>query len=219
MGRSAAYISRARRSLPAPTSALVGLLGLTGCASAPPPGPTPVEEPPAELRRDVIRGGAGQAGIVEFHPPPNRARVLEFTATPDSLWPRVLVAYQALGLPLGEIDTNARTVGTSSQRLLGRLGGVRLSQYLDCGPGALGTSAADAYVVTLRATTSLSAAPAAGPAAVGRTTVRTLLTAVAKANATQGDAVDCVSTGALETRLVRLIDPAARPAAPAAHRD
>jgi hypothetical protein len=188
---------------------------LAGCArSAPDQGPTPVEEPPTETRREVIRGGASLAGIVEYHPTANRARVIEFRATPAALWPRVIAAYQAVGIPLGEVDTQAWTLGTNSVRVIGRLGGTRISDYLDCGPGPLGSRAADTYVVTFRATTELKPATA-GTAPY--TTVRSLVAGVAKANATQGDPVDCVSTGRLETRLVRLIDPAA-PTSPATSR-
>lgn len=185
--------------------ALATALAVVGCAPTPNPGPTPVEEQTAEVRREVIRG-EGRAGLVEYHPTANRARVIDLRASPDSLWPRVLAAYQTLGLPIGEIDTRARLVGTSSVRTLGRLGGARLGDYLDCGASALGARAADTYVVVLRVTTELKPVAADPPS----TTVRTLVAAVAKANGTQGDPVDCVSTGALETRLVRLVSPPRR---------
>lgn len=194
-----------RRHLPA----VLSLLALGACAPPPATGPTPVEEAPNEVRREVIRGGANEAGIVEYHPTTNKARVIDFRGTPDALWPRVLAAYQTLGLPLGEVDTRAHTAGTSSVRAVGRFAGAPISNFLDCGANALGTPAADTYVVTLQVATELRPSPVT----TGTTTVRTLVSAVGKANGTQGDPVDCVSTGALETRLVRLVDPAAVSAA------
>lgn len=188
------------------------LFAVGGCAKrAPDAGPTPVEEPPTETRREVIRGGASLAGIVEYHPTANRARVIDFRASAPALWPRVIAAYQAVGLPLGEIDTQAWTLGTSSVRVVGQIAGTPASEYLDCGSGALGVQAANTYVITFRATTELRPAPAGNEP---YTTVRTLVAGVAKANTTQGDPVTCVSTGRLETRLVRLIDPASVPRNP-----
>jgi hypothetical protein len=190
------------------SAARLALAALAGaCAPAANAGPTPVAEDVAEARREVLRGGTG--GVYEYHPDANRARVIDLSTPIDSLWPRLMAAYDRLGLPLGEVDTGARTLGTSSVRVVGRLGGTPLSEYLDCGPGPLGSRAADSYAVTLRAVTELHPVDSAN---VSRgTTVRTLLEAKAKANSTQGDPVTCVSTGRLETRVVRLM--AAAPSA------
>ncbi len=201
---SGVVVLRSSIGIVAPLVGVFASVGASACASAPNAGPTPVEEPSTETRREVIRGGSGLASVIEYHPPSNRARVIDLRASADSLWPRVLAAYQSIGLPLGEIDSQQHTVGTSSVRVVGRLGDTRLGEYLDCGPGVLGSRAADTYVVTMRVTTELKpVAPAPSPS----TTVRTVVGGVAKANATQGDQVDCVSTGALETRLVRLVAP------------
>ncbi len=203
-------------------TAVAGAAGVAAAAACATPaatqGPTPTEEAPVAIRREVLRGGG--PGIMEYHPDPNRARVVDLRVAPDTLWPRVLAAYERLGLPLGEVDVAARTLGTSSVRAVGRLGSVPLGEYIDCGAAPLGTRAADSYIVYLRVTSELrpqgaaapaatsapAATPAAGAGAV--TTLRTLVSASAKANATQGDPVDCISTGRLETRLARLVAPA-----------
>jgi hypothetical protein len=208
-------------------AAVAGAAAVVAAAACAPPaahqGPTPTEEAPVAIRREVLRGGG--PGIMEYHPDPNRARVVDLRVAPDTLWPRVLAAYERLGLPLGEVDVAARTLGTSSVRAVGRLGSVPLGEYIDCGAAPLGTRAADSYIVYLRVTSELrpqgaaaapvaTSAPAATPAATPAagagavTTLRTLVSASAKANATQGDPVDCISTGRLETRLARLVAPA-----------
>lgn len=199
----------------APRLLLAALAGLSACKSVPNAGPTPLEDRPEATRTESLRATQGQ-GLVAYHPTPNRARIIDFAASADSLWPRAISAYERLGLPLGEVDTRARTLGTSSVRVVGRLGDTRVGEYVDCGAGPLGARLADTYIVTLRAVTELRAqgdtSAARAPVVAGQrrfTTVRTLVTATAKPNSTQGDPVDCISTGRLETRLVRLIDPAA----------
>lgn len=198
---------------------------VVGCASTPSGGPTPVEDAPEATRTESLRATQGQ-GLVAYHPTPNRARIIDFPASAEALWPRVIGAYERVGIPLGEVDGKARTLGTSSVRVLGRLGDTRVGEYIDCGAGPLGMRLTDTYIVLLRAVTELRppagsrAAAPPGQASLRRpeyTTVRTLVTATAKPNSTQGDPVDCVSTGRLETRLARLIDPASplRAATPA----
>jgi hypothetical protein len=229
-GRPRPAARAARRAL---VSAVAGAAAAGACApAATNQGPTPTEEAPLATRREVLRGGG--PGMMEYHPDPNRARVIDLRVPPDTLWPRVIAAYERLGLPLGEVDRAAGSLGTSSVRAVGRLGGTPLGEYVDCGSAPLGTRAADTYIVYLRVVSQLlpqgaGAAPAGGSSAVAAaaavapaaaragapagapaavTTLRTLVTASAKANATQGDPVDCISTGRLETRLVRLVAPA-----------
>ncbi len=131
-------------------------------------GPTPTEEAPVAIRREVLRGGG--PGMMEYHPDPNRARVVDLRVAPDTLWPRVLAAYERLGLPLGEVDVAARTLGTSSVRAVGRLGNVPLGEYVDCGAAPLGTRAADSYIVYLRVTSELR--PQGSAASAGATISR-----------------------------------------------
>ncbi|MDQ6925261.1 MAG: hypothetical protein M3154_03380 [Candidatus Eremiobacteraeota bacterium] len=140
--------------------------------------------------------------MIEYHPNATTGWVVDVPGQPATFWPRVIAAYDRLGIPVGETDTKAYLLGTSSIRVTSRLGGTRLSEYLDCGSGPIGNPAADAYVVTLRATTELKPG---SQVSAPFTTIRTLLSATAKPNTTQGDPVVCASTGLLETRIARLI--------------
>jgi hypothetical protein len=104
------------------------------------------------------------------------------------------------------------TVRDPQEKLLGsmqfrprRIGGNRLSQYLDCGRSVGVASNADAYRVTMSLVTRVKEADG------DRTEIETELYAVAEPRGVRGDAVNCTSKGTLERQIVELVQARTRP--------
>lgn len=119
-------------------------------------------------------------------------------ATVAQVWSVLPEVYDDLGIPLGGIDTRNRLLG-STRFQPRRIGGSRLSRYLDCGSGVGVASYADTYAVTMSAVTHVAAGDD------GRAIVQTQVHAVAEPKAVSGDRVFCTSKGTLERRIAELV--------------
>jgi hypothetical protein len=171
------------------------LLAVAGCASSSSSTPSTAAQPDQPDRiRTTYQGQNGRS--VSARRESDTAHDVEVPAAAARVWQAVPIAYDRLGLKLAESDPTRGEVSTVYHRVRGRLGRARVSDYLDCGSGALGLPAADNYQVNFQVTTQLL------PDSLDRkTTVRTFVRATAKPDAVSGDPVACLSTGSFE-RLV-----------------
>lgn len=117
--------------------------------------------------------------------------------TPQNAWSRLPGIYEALGIEVTHSDPATFTMGTRAARVR-RVGGERLSRYLDCGMGPTARPYANEYDVTLGVMVQLT------PVEEGtRVTVR--VEANAKPRDVSGHAVACSSKGTLEQRILNMI--------------
>lgn len=117
----------------------------------------------------------------------------------DKVWDALPPAYASLSIPITVNEPANHVIGTERMRTHHYLGDVRLSKFLNCGE-VEGVLNADTYDVNLSSLTQLQSNAAGG------TTVTTRVEAAAKPASTAGQYSSCVSTGQLETRLVRFIE-------------
>ncbi len=177
-----------------PTSAL--LLIAISCAPAHP------ERPPVQTVR-VVDGTGGRIELTTTAGSPALEATVPRQA--DDVWDALPAIYEALGIPLTDRDRPNRTIGNAGLRARRQLGGVRLSQYLDCGRAQEGPSA-DTYEVQLAVQTRVE------PADGGSSVIRTRVQANARSLTFSSSPVQCASTGRLEERIVERIRDLAGPA-------
>jgi hypothetical protein len=153
----------------------------------------PRESSPATPRTVRIIDGTGHVTQISTDAS-SSASAVTMELTPDQAWRGLLAAYDALGIPVASMDAGTRFLG-ANVRTRGRLGGVRLSTYLDCGRTQGGPSA-DTYDVHLVVETRLQ------PGELETTRVSTLIEATARPSSFAAAPVRCSSTGALERRIL-----------------
>ncbi len=152
------------------------------------------------------RGRQDMDDIITTAVGPNYIRsTSETVASSDSVdaavaqvWSVLPEVYEELGIPQGGIDNRNRLLGNTRFQPR-RIGGSRLSRFLDCGSGVGVSSYVDTYEVTASLTTHVKEGDA------GRAVVQTQLHAVAEPKAVSGDRVFCTSKGVLERRIVELV--------------
>ncbi len=106
--------------------------------------------------------------------------------------------YAALGVPLQGADASRYMIATQYFHAHTSFAGERMSRWLECGTTMTG-DIATTYEITLRFGTMLDTS------VVGRTIVRTALTATAIATGGGTTGVDCSSRGSLEKRIAALV--------------
>lgn len=120
------------------------------------------------------------------------------TVSPKSAWPALVQTYAALGVPLQGADRSRYMIATQYFHAHSSFGGERMSRWLECGSTMTG-DIATTYEITLRFGSLLDTS------VVGRTIVRTAVTATAIAPGTGTTPVQCSSRGALEKRIAALV--------------
>ena len=157
----------------------------------------PIDEPmanqPATTR---IEGMAGTAEVRTFTSAASTAESA-IGAPPTKVFVAFPPVYDALGVPVNTVLSDAGTFGVRDMRMPRRLGKAPLSQYVDCGAGPSGLANADQYAVTMTVLSRVT--PGAGAGSV----VTTQLTATARPITVAGNAVQCASTGRLEAEINR----------------
>jgi hypothetical protein len=135
------------------------------------------------------------------------------SATPDTLprntivnFPILVVfhtlpaAFASLGMPVRAANTTGElAVGTRGMKVHGRLGTVRLSQYIDCGKTIQGMTAADTYDVVLTVSTFLQRTSSGG------TDVRTYVVGFGKPPQFNQEYSRCGTTGDIEARIIAFV--------------
>ena len=117
----------------------------------------------------------------------------------EAIWPRLLVAYELLDIPTNVQDPARYRLGNANYRPR-RIGGQRLSKYIDCGHGATAQQNADTYAVTLSVITTLKPGEHSG-----ETRVETLVQATGKSRATASRPMPCASKGQLEVLIAEMV--------------
>ena len=126
----------------------------------------------------------------------NDASVVEgdLDVAPDRVWPALVEVYEELGLALTGADSGERILETRNVRV-SRIGGRRMSWWVDCGSASMGPRA-DSYDVHLTLTTQVVARGSAG------SRVRQVAEAWASPRTRSGSRVHCTSRGRLLPRIV-----------------
>jgi hypothetical protein len=161
------------------------------CASSMAPGAVePAPQPPATVFAagdgvDVRLSSAGRTIEDVVYAPVAEA------------WPALLLAFEALNIPIAERDDRNHTLRSRGHRMASQIEGRRRSELLDCGSTMTGLRA-DTWDITVEIVAGLRQE---NPA---RTQVATLITAVARPReGTSNSPVSCQSKGELEKIIVR----------------
>ena len=120
------------------------------------------------------------------------------TVAPKRAWPALIQTYAAFGVPLQGADASSYMIATQYLHAHGSFAGERLSRWLECGSMITGDIATQ-YEITLKFGTLLDTS------VVGRTIVRTALTATAIAPGSGTTPVECNTRGAFEKRIAALV--------------
>jgi hypothetical protein len=129
-------------------------------------------------------------------------RIEVVPASIDRIWAVLPAVYDSLQIPVTDRDETEHRIGNQGLRVRGRLGGVPLTRYFNCGSSQGGPNA-ETYQLHISV---LTFARAQGPA----TAMATTLQATARPVTLSGEAVQCSSTGALENRIVAMVRERAR---------
>jgi len=116
----------------------------------------------------------------------------------ERVWGALPAVYDSLQVPVTDRDEAEHRIGNRSVRARGRLGGVLLSRYFNCGSTQGGPNA-ETYQLQI---SMLTFAKEQG---TGATALATTLQATARPVTLSGEAVQCSSTGALETRIRNMV--------------
>jgi len=117
----------------------------------------------------------------------------------DQVWRALPFVFDSIGIPVGTLDPAKRTIGNSGFKIRGRLKGVPLSRYIDCGNSTQIGPNADAYDVNITMFAELHAADAGG------TAVTTTMDVMARPATFAQEYSHCATKGVLETRFFDIL--------------
>ena len=120
------------------------------------------------------------------------------TVAPKAAWSALVQTYAAFGVPLQGADQSRYMIATQPFHAHSSFAGERMSRWLECGSTMTG-DIATTYEITLRFGSLLDTS------VVGRTIVRSAVSATAIATGTGTTPVQCSSRGALEKRIAALV--------------
>ncbi|CAN5286325.1 hypothetical protein BH09GEM1_BH09GEM1_02490 [soil metagenome] len=167
---------------------VLSLALFAGCASAP-------AGSGAADRETLTVGGAGNLRMTSIEQ--TTESKIDFPI--GKVWHALPAAYEALGIPITEVDNATHTIANGGLKLRRELGKVSLSRYIDCGTTQIGENA-DSYDVYLTITSRLGEDPTSG-----LTVLRTTFEAMARPIAFSRDYARCSSKGELEKRLAAAV--------------
>ena len=169
---------------------LAGAVLLAGCSTGSSPDP---------MIGSAVRGPAsdnptGTGG--EFRLPADMVTAsLEVLAGPEEAWPALKRVYEELKIPTPEVREPTRTLRNLRFVVSRRLGGERMSTYLDCGRSAAGPNA-DTYRLQLEIASRVVAVGS------GQSRIDTEITGVGmNMEGTSNNRVLCTSNHQLELRI------------------
>lgn len=111
----------------------------------------------------------------------------------EEAWAHLPAVFDALEIPITEVNADARLLGGTNVRVRGRIAGERLSRVFNCGAGNTGRVADQAYVY-FTALTQVEPLD-------GRSVVTTHVRAHALPGGYTSNAIRCSSRGELEKRI------------------
>jgi hypothetical protein len=120
------------------------------------------------------------------------------SVSPKKAWPALVQAYAGFGVPLQGADPSSYMIATQYLHAHATFAGERMSRWLECGQSMTGDIASN-YEITLRFGTLFDTS------IVGRTIVRTAITASAISTGSGTTPVECNTRGALEKRIAALV--------------
>ena len=113
-------------------------------------------------------------------------------------WGALVQTYAGFGVPLQGADAAARMIATQYFHTHATFAGERMSRWLECGSTLTGDIASN-YEITMRFGSLIDTS------VVGRSIVRTVVTATAVAPGTGTSTIECSSRGNLEKQIARLV--------------
>ena len=169
-------------------AAMLSLVALAGCASGGSPGSG--SSAPQTLHVE----GLGSLSIR----PTDGARVTALPFSADRVWSVLPAVYDALGIPITELDQGKKFIGNSGMRVHKHLNKTPLTTFLDCG-NAQGFPSAETYDISMSVATQVEAAKDGG-ALIG-----TLVQATGRPMAFAGATVKCTSKAELEMAIANAV--------------
>lgn len=113
-------------------------------------------------------------------------------------WGALVQTYAGFGVPLQGADAATRMIATQYFHAHASFAGERMSRWLECGSTLTGDIASN-YEITMRFGSLIDTS------VVGRSIVRTVVTATAVAPGTGTNSIECTSRGNLEKQIARLV--------------
>jgi len=107
--------------------------------------------------------------------------------------------FDSIGIPVAMLDQTGRRLGNEAFKVRGRLKGVSLSRYIDCGNSTQVGPNADSYEVVLTMIAEVH------PADAGASSLRHTFSALARPVNFSQDYSACLSKSVLETRFMTLL--------------
>jgi hypothetical protein len=177
----------------------IALLGLSACASSGGAG----SGSPGPEQTVHIAGMNNSRGLRVNTGATDGPRIEVVLGSIDRVWAALPAVYDSLQIPVTDRDEGEHRIGNQGLRARGRLGGVPLTRYFNCGNSQGGPNA-ETYQLHISV---LTFAKAQGSAT---TVMATTLQATARPVTLSGEAVQCSSTGALENRILAMVRERAR---------
>lgn len=174
------------------TATLLLVLPLAACATS---NSSSAPTPASQTVRVV--GATGGASLTMAGNNTSNVHTLAFGM--DQVWRALPFVFDSIGIPVGTLDPAKRTIGNSGFKVRGRLKGVPLSRYIDCGNSTQIGPNADAYDVNITMFAELH------PGEAGATVLSTTMDAVARPATFAQEYSHCSSKGALETRFADIL--------------
>jgi len=144
-----------------------------------------------------VSGPAGSSTVSLGGNDPSVVRKLPFSA--DKVWRALPAVFDSVGIPISMLEPTSRTMGNEAFKVRGRLKGVSLSRYIDCGNSTQIGPNADSYDVVLTMVAEVHAAEA------GASSVRHTFSAVGRPATFSQDYSQCSSKGTLESRFIAVL--------------
>jgi hypothetical protein len=174
------------------TASLLVLLPLAACAS----GGAGSTATPASQTVTVVGSQGGTSLTMAGN---NSSNVHTLAFGMDQVWRALPFVFDSIGIPVGTLDPAKRNIGNSGFKIRGRLKGVPLSRYIDCGNSTQIGPNADAYDVNISMFAELH------PADGGGTTLSTTMDVLARPATFAQEYSRCASKGVLETRFFDIL--------------
>jgi len=168
------------------------VLAAVGCAGST-SGSAPA--PASSIMR--VSGPAGNSSVSLGGNDPSVVRKIPYAA--DKVWRALPAVFDSIGIPVAMLEPTSRTMGNEAFKVRGRLKGVPLSRYIDCGNSTQVGPNADSYDVVLTMIVEVHAAES------GASSVRQTFTAVARPVNFSQDYSQCPSRSFMEPRFMTLL--------------
>jgi hypothetical protein len=180
---------------------LIPVLGLfaVGCASSPDTSSTE-REAPYDAPEVFSMGDRMMEGTVSNVQPGVDRVSVGIAASPDAVWEALVQVYANLEIEIAGADPRTRSLNNPDLIVSRRLGGERLSRYLECGSGTIG-GFADHFRIHMNILSQVVAKPD------GQSTLHTTIQAVGdNPEGTSNTRVPCGSTHQLELRIAAEVE-------------